>query len=150
MKSSVYAPVAHGFSQRVAEVRYIERPPPQDLVDVVHVFWELRTLAPLPVDSPYHAVPDACVNRLFNQIDLEVAGVTALHTQANTLNLGTVFHCVGVRFFPGGRVTATRSRLATWAMPTGARCPWCTPTGNWRARRSKRWHRSWLTGCGGA
>lgn len=101
MKSSVYAPVVDGFSQRVAEVRYVERPPPQDLADVVHVFWELRTLAPLPVDFLYHAVPDACVNLLFNQIDLEVAGVTALHTEATTLNLGTVFHYVGVQFFPG-------------------------------------------------
>lgn len=101
MKSSLYAPVVDGFSQRVAEVRYVERPPPQDLADVVHVFWELRTLAPLPVDFLYHAVPDACVNLLFNQIDLDVAGVTALHTEATTLNLGTVFHYVGVQFFPG-------------------------------------------------
>ena len=82
-------------------MRYVERPPPQDLTDVVHVFWELRTLAPLPIDFLYHAVPDACVNLLFNQIDLEVAGVTALHTEATTLNLGTVFHYVGVQFFPG-------------------------------------------------
>ncbi len=73
-----------------------ERPPPQDLADVVHVFWELRTLAPLPVDFLHHAVPDACVNLLFNQIDLQVAGVTGLHTVATTLNLGTVFHYVGV------------------------------------------------------
>jgi AraC-like DNA-binding protein len=101
VKSSLYAPVADGLSQRVAEVRYVERPPPQDLVDVVHVFWELRTLAPLPVEFLYHAVPDACVNLLFNQIDLEVAGVTALHTEATTLNLGTFFHYVGVQFFPG-------------------------------------------------
>lgn len=101
MKSSLYAPVVDGFSQRVAEVRYVERPPPQDLADVVHVFWELRTLAPLPVDFFYHAVPDACVNLLFNQIDLEVAGVTALHTEATTLNLGRVFHYVGVQFYPG-------------------------------------------------
>ena len=30
MKSSLYAPVADGFSQRVAEVRYVEQPPPQE------------------------------------------------------------------------------------------------------------------------
>lgn len=101
MKSSLYAPVVDGFSQRVAEVRYVERAPPQDLADVVHVFWELRTLAPLPVDFAYHALPDACVNLLFNQIDLEVAGITALHTEACTLNLGVTFHYVGVQLFPG-------------------------------------------------
>jgi AraC-like DNA-binding protein len=96
-----YAPVVGGFSQRGAEVRYGELPPPQDLADVVHVFWELRTLAPLAADFMYHAVPDACVNLLFNQMDTEVAGVTALHTEATTLNLGTVFHYVGVQFYPG-------------------------------------------------
>ena len=99
--STRYTPVVDGFSQRGVEVRYDERPPPQDLTEVVHVFWELRTLAPLPVDFLYHAVPDACVNLLFNQIDTEVAGVTALHTEATTLNLGRVFHYVGVQFYPG-------------------------------------------------
>lgn len=101
MKSAPYSPVVDGFSQRGAAVRYAEQPPPNDLVDVVHVFWELRTLAPLPADFLYHAVPDACVNLLFNQIDTEVAGVTALHTQATTLNLGPAFHYVGVQLFPG-------------------------------------------------
>jgi len=96
-----YEPVVDGFSHRTAQVRYGERPPPKDLADVVHVFWELRTLDPLPADFLYHAVPDACVNLLFNQIDTEVAGVTALHIEATTLNLGTVFHYVGVQFFPG-------------------------------------------------
>lgn len=99
--STLYAPVADGFSQRGAEVRYTEQPPPHDLADVVHVFWELRTLAPLSADFLYHAVPDACVNLLFNQVDTEVAGVTALHTEATTLNLGTVFHYVGVQLYPG-------------------------------------------------
>lgn len=99
--STQYAPVVDGFSQCGAAVRYGERPPPQDLADVVHVFWELRTVTPLLADFLYHAVPDACVNLLFNQIDTDVAGVTALHTEATTLNLGTVFHYVGVQFYPG-------------------------------------------------
>lgn len=98
---SPYIPIADGFSQRTAAVCYGERLPPEDLADVVHVFWELRTLAPLPEDFLYHAVPDACVNLLFNQLDTAVAGITALHTQATTLNLGTAFHYVGVQLFPG-------------------------------------------------
>lgn len=101
MKSAPYSPVIDGFSERGAAVCYTEKSPPQDLAEVVHVFWQLRTLAPLPADFYYHAVPDACVNLLLNQIDTEVAGVTALQTEATTLNLGTVFHYVGVQFFPG-------------------------------------------------
>lgn len=98
---SMYTPVVDGFSQRGTEVRYAERQPPADLAEVVHVFWELRTLAPLSADFLYHAVPDACVNLLFNQVDTAVAGVTALHTEATTLRLGTSFHYVGIQFYPG-------------------------------------------------
>lgn len=82
-------------------MRYAEWPPTDDLSDVVHCFWELRTLATLPDDFLYHALPDACVNLLFNLVDPTIAGITALHTQATTLNLGKSFHYAGVQFYPG-------------------------------------------------
>jgi AraC-like DNA-binding protein len=68
---------------------------------MVHCFWELRTLADLSDDFHYHALPDACVNLLFNQVDTDVAGITALHTTATVLNLGRSFHYVGIQLFPG-------------------------------------------------
>jgi AraC-like DNA-binding protein len=46
-------------------------------------------------------LPDACVNILFNQIDTQIAGITALHTTFTVLNLGKAFHYVGIQFFPG-------------------------------------------------
>lgn len=82
-------------------MRYTEFPPTDDLSDVVHCFWELRTLASLPEDFHYHALPDACVNLLFNLVDHEIAGITALHAEATTLNLGRSFHYVGVQLYPG-------------------------------------------------
>ena len=82
-------------------MRYSEIQPPDDLAEVVHCFWELRTLAALPDDFQYHALPDACVNLLLNLDDTDIAGVTALHTEATTLNLGRSFHFVGVQLFPG-------------------------------------------------
>lgn len=97
----MYAPAPDGFSVRDSAVRYTELAPAADLADVVHCFWELRTLATLPEDFHYHALPDACVNLLLNLIDTDIAGVTALHTTATTLNLGTSFHYVGVQFYPG-------------------------------------------------
>lgn len=97
----MYSPVHDGFSVRGSGVRYTELPPPEDLSDVVHCFWELRTLVTLPEEFFYHALPDACVNLLFNLLDTEIAGITALHTQATTLNLGTSFHYVGVQLYPG-------------------------------------------------
>jgi len=97
----MYRPAPDGFSVRGSSVRYTELPPPDDLSGVVHCFWELRTCSTLPEDFHYHALPDACVNLLFNLVDTEIAGVTALHTAATTLNLGTSFHYVGVQLYPG-------------------------------------------------
>ncbi len=86
---------------RGSAVRYTELPPPDELSDVVHCFWELRTLAILSEDFQYHALPDACVNLLFNLADTTIAGITALHTEAITLNLGKSFHYVGIQLYPG-------------------------------------------------
>ncbi len=82
-------------------MRYAEAPPPADLADVVHCFWELRTLTTLEEDFHYHALPDACVNLLLNLLDTEIAGITALHTTATVLTLGRSFHYVGVQLYPG-------------------------------------------------
>lgn len=97
----MYSPTLDGFSDSGSAVRYTELPPADDLLDIVHSLWELRTLATLTEDFHYHALPDACVNLLFNLVDTEIAGVTALHTKATTLNLGTSFHYVGVQLYPG-------------------------------------------------
>lgn len=97
----MYCPAPDGFSIRGAAVRYTECLPTDDLSKVVHCFWELRTLATLLEDFHYHALPDACVNLLFNLLHTDIAGVTALQTEATTLNLGTSFHYVGVQLYPG-------------------------------------------------
>ena len=100
-QSQMYSPVVDGFSVRGSDVRYTESPPTDDLSEVVHCFWELRTLYTLPDEFHYHALPDACVNLLFDLVDPRIAGVTALHTKATTLNLGRCFHYAGVQFYPG-------------------------------------------------
>ena len=41
------------------------------------------------------------MNILFNQADTNIAGVTALRTTFEVLNLGRTFHYVGIQFFPG-------------------------------------------------
>jgi AraC-like DNA-binding protein len=46
-------------------------------------------------------LPDACVNILLNQVDTHIAGVTALRTKAEVLNLGKSFHYVGIQLYPG-------------------------------------------------
>jgi AraC-like DNA-binding protein len=97
----MYDPVKDGVAKTVESVIYTEAPPQSPLGELVHCFWELRTVADLADDFTLHAVPDACVNLLFNQHDTRIAGVTRLHTSHTTLGLGRSFHYVGIQFFPG-------------------------------------------------
>jgi AraC-like DNA-binding protein len=97
----MYDPVKDGVAKASGSVVYTEVPPPALLGEVVHCFWELRTESELADDFTLHAMPDACVNLLFNQHDTRIAGVTQLHTTHRTLDLGRWFHYVGIQLFPG-------------------------------------------------
>ncbi len=97
----MYSPIQDGIDKKVQSVRYTEAKPPLELSTLVHCFWELKTEAVLAEDFNLHALPDACVNILFNQQDLTIAGVTALRTTYEVLNLGRSFHYVGIQFLPG-------------------------------------------------
>jgi AraC-like DNA-binding protein len=97
----MYSPIQDGIEKTARSVRYTEAKPPSNLYGLVHCFWELKTDRPLPDDFLLHALPDACVNILFNQADTSIAGVTALRTTFEVLNLGKTFHYVGIQFLPG-------------------------------------------------
>ena len=97
----MYDPVKDGVEKAVESVVYAEIPPPAHLAELVHCFWELRTVTELDDDFTLHAVPDACVNLLFDQHDTRIAGVTQLHTSPTSLPLGRSFHFAGIQLFPG-------------------------------------------------
>jgi AraC-like DNA-binding protein len=97
----MYSPIRDGIEKTIRSVRYTEAKPPSNLSGLVHCFWELKTDTALPDDFCLHALPDGCVNILFNQADTNIAGVTALRTTFEVLNLGRTFHYVGIQFFPG-------------------------------------------------
>ncbi|MBE9113607.1 AraC family transcriptional regulator [Nodosilinea sp. LEGE 07298] len=97
----MYSPIQDGIDKSVRSSQYSEVQPPRSLAGLVHCFWELKTITELLDDFHYHALPDACVNILFNQVDTDIAGVTALRTKAEVLNLGKSFHYVGIQFYPG-------------------------------------------------
>jgi AraC-like DNA-binding protein len=97
----MYSPIQDGIEKTVQSVRYTEARPPINISGLVHCFWELKTDIALADDFLLHALPDACVNILFNQVDPNIAGVTALRTAAEVLNLGKTFHYVGIQFLPG-------------------------------------------------
>ena len=96
-----YSPIRDGIEKKATDVRYIEASPPEHLSRLIHSFWELKTESTLEEDFHLHAVPDACVNILFNELEPEVAGVTALRTTFEVLDLGRNFHYVGIQFLPG-------------------------------------------------
>jgi AraC-like DNA-binding protein len=97
----VYDPIQDGIEKSARAVRYTVDRPPATLSGLVHCYWELKTERPLAEDFCLHAVPDACVNILFNQVDADIAGVTALRTRHEVLNLGRSFHYVGIQLLPG-------------------------------------------------
>lgn len=97
----MYDPVKDGVEKSVRSVSYTEVAPPEELAELVHCFWNMKTESDLDEDFTLHALPDACVNVLLDLHDTTIAGVTALHTTHTTLNLGRSFHYVGVQFYPG-------------------------------------------------
>ena len=97
----MYSPMQDGRDKTARSVRYAEAKPPSHLSGFVHCLWELKTESTLDDDFLLHALPDACVNILFNQVDPDIAGVTALRTTPEVLNLGRSFHYVGIQFLPG-------------------------------------------------
>ena len=98
---TVYDPIRDGVDRSARHVRYAVVRPPERLSDLVHCYWELRTEAPLGEDFGLHAIPDACVNILFNLAEPEIAGITALRTTHEVLNLGRAFHYAGIQLLPG-------------------------------------------------
>ena len=97
----MYDPIQDGIEKNKKLITYQEAKPSKDFCDLVHTYWELKTEAPLADDFFLHALPDACVNILFNQKDTRIAGVTALRTTYTVLNLGKDFSYAGIQFFPG-------------------------------------------------
>jgi len=97
----MYDPVKDGVAKTVEGVLYTEVSPPASLGELVHCFWELKSVTELADDFTLHAMPDACVNVLFDQRDPRIAGVTQLQTNHTALDLGRSFHFAGIQFFPG-------------------------------------------------
>lgn len=97
----MYDPIRDGIDRKAEAVQYAVQRPPEGLSALVHCYWDLRTQRPLGEDFQLHAVPDACVNILFNQLDTDIAGITALRTRHVVLNLGRSFHYAGIQFHPG-------------------------------------------------
>jgi AraC-like DNA-binding protein len=97
----MYDPIKDGVEKTAHAVRYTVEKPPAHLSDFVHCYWELKTEGTLADDFRLHAVPDACVNILFNQQDTDIAGVTALRATYEVLNLGKSFNYVGIQLLPG-------------------------------------------------
>lgn len=97
----MYDPIPDGIEKTARAVRYAAAKPPAHLSGLVHCYWELKTETVLADDFQLHAMPDACVNILFNQVDTDIAGITALRTSHEVLNLGKSFHYVGIQLLPG-------------------------------------------------
>lgn len=110
----MYDPIKDGMEKSSGTVIYNIAKPPQALRNIVHSYWQLKTDTSLENDFTLHAIPDACINILFNQKDTDIAGITGLKTTYVELNLGRDFDYAGIQFFPGvwqGNRNETKDRF---------------------------------------
>lgn len=98
---TIYSPFKDGIERNSKNIEYIEAQPPPDLKDVIACFWSIRSKNKLDSDFELHAIPDACVDIMFNELELEIAGLTTLRNKYIVLNLGREFHYVGAQLLPG-------------------------------------------------
>jgi AraC-like DNA-binding protein len=97
----MYDPIKDGMEKNSGPVIYNEVKPPKNLRNIVHSYWQIKTETLLNDDFTLHAIPDACINILFNQKDTDIAGITGLKTTYTELKLGKDFDYAGIQFFPG-------------------------------------------------
>lgn len=97
----MYDPIKDGMRKHSGNVEYRESKPPEALKDIVHNYWQIKSSEALPNSFVLHAIPDACTNILLNQIETDIAGITALKTTYTELDLGTHFNYAGIQLFPG-------------------------------------------------
>lgn len=96
-----YEPKGHGRDRAFDSVAFEEAAPPKHLAEIVHRYIHLRTTMPLSKEYRFHALPDACIYMVFDQSRPDVVGVSRLRTSSEEFNLGTEFHYINVRLFPG-------------------------------------------------
>lgn len=97
----MYDPKGNGKDKAVQSVQFVEVEPPSHLRGIVHRFLELKTDGSLPDDYRFHALPDACTYLVFDQLNVNIAGVAKLRAESEEFNLGKTFHFVNIRFLPG-------------------------------------------------
>ncbi|MFY0681532.1 MAG: helix-turn-helix transcriptional regulator [Thalassovita sp.] len=97
----MYDPKGNGKDRTVQAVSFVEVEPPAALQGIVHRFLDLKTTEPLSEAYRFHALPDACVYLVFDQLSPEIAGVAQLRAESEEFNLGRAFHYVNIRFLPG-------------------------------------------------
>jgi AraC-like DNA-binding protein len=101
----MYTPVQPGIPQRFkSRVVYKQHTPASAIDSAVHCFWTLHTRTTLDETFPYLALPDGCVDIVFDMSDtpkIEGALVMTPGTTAITLELGTSFAYIGIRLKPG-------------------------------------------------
>ena len=97
----MYDPTGNAKEKSVQTVQFTEAEPPKHLSDFVHRYLQVKTDTPLENDYRFHALPDACIYVVFDQVNPNITGVCKLQASSEELNLGKSFHYVNIRFLPG-------------------------------------------------
>lgn len=99
--SSLFTPIQPTLQGSVAAVFYEEFKPDIRLSPYIHCYWQLKSREKLASDFNYKVVADGCMDvyfELHNPSDSYITGFSQKYTE---FPLGTSFHYIGVRFYPG-------------------------------------------------
>lgn len=97
-----YTPRQNGITKSwLGSVSYSEQVPDQQIRDVVHCLWSLKSAGRLSEDFTYTVMPDACIDIVFDATGHTEPILMTPHLRIEKLNLGREFHYIGIRFKPG-------------------------------------------------
>lgn len=96
-----YRPIQPVVKQLPDHIVYNEIPPHGLLKNLIHSYWEIRTLQRLEHNYDYRIVSDGCIDIFYN---VDAPGENYIMGVANSFEIfpmGNAFHYVGIRFLPG-------------------------------------------------
>lgn len=97
---ALYRPFQPTVKPHQGTVKYSETAPPDNLLNFVYCFWDLRSVDQLAEDFEYKVVADGCIDIFFELRSPKDIFVMGFCDQFTSFNLGRNFHFVGLRFFP--------------------------------------------------
>lgn len=99
--SSLYTPIQPTLRESADTVFYEELKPDTRLSAYIHCYWQLKSKEKLASGFCYKVVADGCMDVYFERDNPTESYATGFSKNHTAFQLGTAFHYIGIRFYPG-------------------------------------------------